>query len=228
MKRKGQKLLSALIGLLLALTTVSPTLATDSAASDRDAGWRLRVYAASIDFNSANGYGRGSRPDYDLDLGFGFGLNAEYRFSRRLGVDLGILGGAAIDVAWNSVGPGEWVWAGYDTLTITPLTVGLDIHLSPDKNVDLYVCPMVAWIHYGGLVVHSGTDWTSTTVKFDEDIGLGLALGLAVPIGQREKWSFAANLAFLESGLESDAWNDGRMTGDYDATILGLGFGYRF
>ena len=203
-------------------------LYAESTLPDGHAGWSLRVYAASIDFDGSDRYNQGTQPDYDLDIGFGFGLSAEYRLSRRIGVDVGILGGAAVDVVLKETGPGEWIWTEYKTLTFTPLSAGLNIHLTPDKDVDVFVRPMLAWIHYGGLTLYSSSDWTASTVEFREDLGVGLALGLGVPFGQRDRWSFAASLAYLESDLESKGWDGHHMTSDYDATILGLGFGYRF
>lgn len=225
MKRNRQHGARVMGALLLASAVAAPAASEEAAF---EPGWQLRVYAASVDFSGGEGYGPNSRPDYDLDVGFGFGIGAEYRFSRRLGVDIGILGAAAIDVTWSTVGPGEWVWSGYDTLTFSPLSAGLDIHLIPDNDVDLYLSPQLAWIHYGGLVVRSGSGWSSATIDFDEDLGLGLALGLAAPLGRRERWAFVANLTFLESSLETDSWSGARVASDYSATILGLGFGYRF
>ena len=225
--RYGQQKAWLGIALLVAVSGLSPAARADG-VTEFEPGWQIRFYAASIDFDSIGGYSSSSRPGYDLDLGFGFGFNGEYRFSPHLGLDLGILGGAAVDVAFNEVGTGEWAWTQYETLTFTPVTAGMAVHLTPDKNVDLYVCPMLAWIHYGGLVVHSHHGWSATTIDFKEDVAFGLALGLGVPFGQRERWSFAANLSYLESGLESEGSGSGRISGDYDATILGLGFGYRF
>jgi hypothetical protein len=227
MTKKGQRRIWPIGILLLVGALVTPAMLPAETA-EMDPGWRIRFYAASIDFDNSNGYGHGSRPGYDIDVGFGLGFNAEYRISPRLGLDLGILGGAAVDVAWNSYEANDWVWAAYDTLSFTPLSVGLDVHLTPRKNVDLYVCPMLAWVHYGGLVVHSGRDWTATTIDFDQDLGVGLGLGLGVPFSERERWFFNANLTYFESSLESDSVIGSRMAGDHDATILGLGLGYRF
>lgn len=224
--RKPQFQLPAFLVLALALATTAAAATTPT--QPQETGWSIRFYAASVDFDSVDGYRGGSRPDYDLDIGFGLGFNAEYRFSRRLGIDLGVLGGAAVDVAWNALRADEWGWTSYDTLTFTPLTAGLDIHLTPDSSVDLFVCPMLAWIHYGGIVIQSAGHWSTTTVDFEEDLGLGLTLGLGVPMGARDRWSFAASLTHLESQLDSDTWSGGRLVGDYDATILGLGVGYRF
>ena len=72
-KRRSAALAGALLVAAVGLA-FPPLLLADS-----DNGWRLRFYAASIDFDSQE-----SR-SYDVDVGFGLGVNAEYRFSPRLG-----------------------------------------------------------------------------------------------------------------------------------------------
>ena len=216
-------------GVLLLLASPAASTTLESRFQNQDPGWSIRFYAASIDFDNTGHSLHGSRPDYEIDIGFGIGVNAEYRLSRRLGLDLGVLGGAAADVAWESLGGGDWVWTAYDTLTFTPLTAGLDIHLTPDSNVDLFICPMLAWIHYGGIVVHSASHWTgTTTIEFEEDLGVGVTLGLGAPFGARGRWFFVANLTHLESRLDGIGAGGGRLAGDYGATIFGLGLGHHF
>jgi hypothetical protein len=213
--------------LLAASVTLAETVPAPVTAPGRD-GWTIRFYVSSIDFDATNGHRGHPYYNQDLDVGFGLGLNAEYRFSRRFGIDLGILGGAAVDVAWNTGDGGNWSWTARDTLTFTPLTAGIDIHLIPDNSVDLAVCPMLTWTHYGGIIVYAEPNWTSTEIHFQEDLGLAVALRLAVPLGERTHWSFTADLTYFESDLDSDIWLGDRLAHDYDVTVFGLGFGYRF
>lgn len=190
--------------------------------ADSDDGWRLRFYAASIDFDSSQ-----SRPRYDLDFGFGLGVNAEYRFSPRLGVDLGVLGGAGVDVAWHELDIEGATVATYDTLTFTPLTAGLNVHLTPRSRVDVYLGPVVGLVQYGSLQVRSGSEGVTTGVRFDEDLAIGATVGLTVPFGQQH-WSFNASVTALDSQLNGSSPNGVRLSENYDATIFGLGCGYRF
>jgi hypothetical protein len=213
--------------LLIASSTLAGT-STDSEQSPYPTGWRIRFYAASIDFNASSGYRSQPSRAQELDVGFGLGLNAEYRLSRRLGLDLGVLGGAAIDVAWNAIDNESWSWTVRDTLTFTPLTAGIDVHLIPDNRVDLVFCPMLTWTHYGGIVVYADTSWASTEIHFQENVGLALALRLGVPLGEHTRWSFAADLTHFESDLQSDIWLGERLQNDYEATVFGVGFGYGF
>ena len=195
-----------------------------------DAGWGLRFYLATIDYNETS---RGPTESiggdaWGIDWGGGVGLNAEYRFSRHLGIDLGVLAGAGVDIAARTVEVGQRTMVVYDTVTFTPLTTGLDIHLTPESRVDVYLCPSVAWVQYGGLTVTADSAvGTTTEVDFDDDFVGALALGLGVPFGNGH-WSFEANATYMEGSMSGSARNGSRLDRDYDMTLFKVGFGYRF
>ncbi len=214
--------------LAVALAAAATFTLTASASAETDTGWQIRFYAAAIDMDDGSGAsGRYGGSSFDFDVGAGVGFNAEYRFTPRLGVDLGILSGAGVDIetAWVPAGNPGWVTS--ETLTFTPLTVGLDIHLTPDARVDFYACPLVALVQYGGLAVRSGPTGVRTEWDFDEDFAVGASLGLGVPFS-RNRWSFQTSLTYLESSVDGGSSNGLRIDGDYDSTIFGFGFGYRF
>jgi hypothetical protein len=218
---------SVLEGVLL--VAVSGLLLTGPAHADADTGWQLRFHLAAIDFDEGSD-GQNRLPGgwrYDIDIGGGVGLNAEYRFSRRLGFDMGLLLGGGFNVEARTLQVGQVTTAAYDTVSFTPLTAGLDIHLTPDSRVDFYACPMIALVHYGSLAVHTGVSGTTTRIDFDQDFALGAALGLGVPFGER-RWSFQANLSYLDASVSGSSGEGVIVSSDNDATILGLGIGYRF
>jgi opacity protein-like surface antigen len=215
-----------LVAVALALPTAAPadTATVDDAYSDT--GWRLRFYAAAINFDDNTG--QLDRGGYGIDVGGGLGVNAEYRFSRRLGFDLGVIGGGGVDIQTRPVHYPAGTWYTHDTLSFTPLTAGLDIHLTPENRVDLYFSPLVALVQYGGLVVRSGPGGVTTHIDFDSDFAIGAALGIGVPFHQQARWSFNANLLYLDSNFDGSSQDGLRLDGDYDATVFGLGLGYRF
>ncbi len=200
----------------------------DTAPADDESGWTLRFYAAAIDFdNSSSGRGPGGR-GYDIDIGGALGINGEYRFSRHVGLDFGALAGGGVDIASRTTYLEGAVWEVHDTLSFTALTAGPDIHLTPGARVDFYICPMVALMQYGGLVIRSsGPTDVVTQVDFDEDFAVGASLGLGVPFGQR-RWSFNTNLTYLDSSLDGTDERGLRLDENYDVTMFGFGFGYRF
>lgn len=200
-------------------------LVPGSARADEETGWRLRFYLASLDFDVETE--AGSSIGYDSTVGGGVGLNAEYRFSRRLGVDVGILGAGGFDISTRVQGPAGGTVVETDTLGFTPLSVGLDVHLTPDQRVDFYLSPLVAWIRYGSVSARTGNGFTATSIEADDDIAPGAALGLTVPIGQKRRWSFVAHLMYLASSLDGSGAEGSRLSSDNNTTVFGLGFGYR-
>jgi opacity protein-like surface antigen len=217
--KKVNRTLVALAALALAWPAVPA-----AADAQVEPGWRLRFSLASMDFDSNLSRGSG----YGIDVGAAVAVNGEYRFNRRLGLDLGAFGGGGVDV----VGHRSWIaWSHvdvYDTMSVGGLTAGLDVHLTPDSRVDVYVCPMVALMQFGGLVFEVDSHRWTTAVDFDEDLALGASLGLSVPFGERQSWWFNTYLTHLESTLNGGDRTDLRIEEDYDVSMFGLGFGYRF
>ena len=211
--------LVAALALVVAWTALPPT-----AHAELEPGWRLRFAVTTIDFDSDRRAGSG----FNIDIGGGVTVNAEYRFNRRLGLDLGLLAGGGMDVIGQDATIGVVDWTVYDTMSVTGLTAGLDIHLTPESRVDLYVCPVVALMQYGALVFEAGPGGQWTGVDFDEDLAVGAGLGLGVPFGERRSWSFNANLTYLASSLNGSDHGDLRTEEDHDLTMFGLGLGYRF
>ena len=109
---------------LLALCAAGPVRADDAS------GWRLRVDLAFVE--PSNDAGRGT-VFAEFDTSAGIGVRAEYQFSRRLGIDFGFLTTAGVDASASLGGT-----ASFDITSFTPLIVGVDFHLTPDRRVDLY------------------------------------------------------------------------------------------
>jgi hypothetical protein len=113
----------------LALATVACLVLAARAEADADRGWRLRIYAAAVDFADSGGFGWG-RTQYEAEVGAGFGANLEYRFSRRVGLDLGVLAGASAEFETQT----RPMLRVRDTITFTPVTAGVNVHLTPRRT----------------------------------------------------------------------------------------------
>jgi len=200
--------------------------AADARAGDDD-GWRLRV-----DFGFFDPGGNGITIDTgtttvrsDLDGGGGAGVRGEYQLSRRLGVEIGFFSGASVDIDVGvSGGTSSTV---VEVSSYTFLAPGLDVHLTPDAKVDLYIGPQLAWVNYSDVEVGVLPGSVGTGVSVDTDLGFGGILGLDVPVGERKRWTFQMNLRYLDTKMEGDATTP-RLEADFDLTIFSLGFGYRF
>lgn len=186
-------------------------------------GWRLSFQAAGLDLDTSISESRAN----EVDFGGGVGVNAEYRFSRRLGLDLGVFAGGGMDIVIGAVGSGRTPWYSQESFAFTPVTFGLDVHLPTGRNVDVYVGPLVAVVHYGSLSVRVGNTGVSTRVSVDTDVAAGATLGLGVTFAH-QRWSFESRLTYLDSRLRGEAPPDIRIDTDCDAVLFGIGFGYRF
>lgn len=201
--------------------------AAAGAQAGEETGWRLRV-----DFGFFDPAGDGIVIDTgtttvrsDFDGGGGVGVRGEYRMSRRLGFEIGFFSGASVDVDVR-VSSGTSTTA-VEVSGFTAFTPGLDVHLTPDAKVDLYLGPQLAWVNYSDVEVGVPPDSAGTSVSVGTDLGIGAILGLDVPVGERRRWMFQTSLRYMDTQMEGDVATP-RLDADFDPTIFSLGFGYRF
>ena len=230
MKAPRQALFLALCSILLAGASSAQT--------------QLRAHAQGVNSNTDTlslGTDYGSQP--------GLYLGVEMKVSERLGVEVG--------AAWT-----EFEQAGnYDiffasvavesTVRMMPVTVALDIHLTPHSRHDFYVAPKIGYAFFDDLEIDTqvslsgfpfpivpgfpslltfSTDLdlpsSSTSIGVDDQMVYGLRLGYDVPIGSGDSWIFSSSLDYMDVDLElSQA--AGASQG-LDPLAIGLGLSYRF
>ena len=192
------------------------------AQGTQDPGWSARLSATTI-LGTAGG-------SFDPELGWGVGI--EYRFSRRLGVELGI---SQADVV-NSVEAGFIIAAPFtieSRLSAMPLLAQLDIHLTPDSPVDLYLGPVVGYIRYGDLETRirgfEGETIPVVVTPVDDGFAWGVHAGLDVPLG-RSRSFFEAGISYLDAKAESSLGlaADNDLVFDIDPLVIRAGIGMRF
>lgn len=196
-------------------------------ASAGEPGWAIRVSGAWLDPDFAYRQVEGDEEiRIDVDSEIGFALDLEYRFSNRLGVDVG--------VTWVEFGtpltvtvPDVITVRLDDDLRFTPLTAALNVYLTPSSAVDLYVAPMVAWVQYGDLEYElEGVG--RLAVEIDDDLAWGGLVGVDVPIGE-QGWMVTGAVSYLVTDLDgTDRTEGGRQSFDFDTLVIRLGLGYRF
>ncbi len=213
------------VALALALTG-----AASAAVPEQEEGWRIRANGFWVD---GGGIERTDVPHFwysSDDAGAGLGVNGEYRISPYLGVEMGLMAGAETDMVFvASTGP-EGTFLASDTLAMSAVCAGLNVHLSPNTRADVYLGPMVAYVNYENIAAGSfgpgPIDRYYAEVRFENDLAFGASLGLDVPVG-KGGWLFNANVRYIASELDGSGPGP-RQTVDHDPLFVGVGFGYRF
>ncbi len=159
-----------------------------------------------------------------FDTGAGAGLRAERRLTDLLGIEFGVFSAGSLDVE-SSIAPGM-VRSRVSLGSITPITLGLNAHLTRGSAIDLYVGPQVGLVRYGTLDIRTGTGDVTERVSADDNFAWGVILGLDVPLG-RHGWSVQGSVRYLDIDLDSSS-GTAFVTGDMNPTIVSIGVGYTF
>ncbi len=205
--------------------------ALPGAALASEKGWTLRFgpVGVSSDLNDHNVDGYRSRHGAHGSGGAGLAVNAEYRFARRLGVELGVMAAANVDarVAYRGAPYSS------NALAFTPVTAGLNIHLTPDRKVDFYMGPLLAYISYQNLSFSNyswNENWSTpqyVDLGIDNDFAVGANLGLDIRFGA-SNWMLTTGLKYLDTSVDARSHDGGRAEVEFDPVIFSLGAGYRF
>ncbi len=197
-----------------------------SADDPFEPSWRLAVDFAAIrsDGDVAAVVVDGASTTIDFDNAAGFGLRGEYRFSEMLGLELGMLATASIDITAGIFDDSAGADVGLQSYS--PVSLGLNFYPSIDGRVDVYAGAFLANNNYGRVRTGATADFTGVRVSADSDIGWGLVLGMEVPLGKKG-WFVHANARYIDASIEGerDALS---IDGDFNPTVFALGFGYRF
>jgi len=166
----------------------------------------------------------GERIPFNAGNGYGFGIDLEYRVSRRLGIDFGILTATpVIDVLIDEVG----VISASAKPRITPLYAGLNVHLTPDSPLDLYIGPMLAYVIYSSFDLVVDPWFLTEGYVTQNDFGIGVNLGLDIRLGDAG-WLFTAAFKYLDTTLVASPPDESIGRTDIDPMIFSIGVGYRF
>jgi len=172
---------------------------------------------------AANGIDEWAR--YTADAEFGFGIDFEYRASRRLGIDFGVLTASPeLDVVYDEAP----VITATAKPRITPIYAGLNVHLTPDSRFDLFIGPVLAYVVYSGFdLVVDPAFLTEEGFVSENDLGVGVNLGLDVRLGDGG-WLLTAAFKYLDTTLEASPPDEVAGWTAIDPKIFSIGVGYRF
>lgn len=219
------------IGMLAGLTLGSAAAAAGPA--DPGAGsWTLRGFGAWV---NTTGDRLRSGPPIDnfapvvefsltLDDGTGAGLALEYRATRRLGIEaLAILADLDATFRLRTLAPVALEEQETRDLGTDLLGVGLNVHLTPGRRIDLYAGPLIALVRYDDF--RSDLEAGSLQAEFDDDTALGVTLGADIALGNSGKWACSLALRRLWSSTEVV---DSIFELDVDPLIASAGIAYRW
>ena len=190
-------------------------------------GWRLRLAGIYVDpdFSGTGTDDDGNPIQVEAKGDTGLSLRAEYRFSRRLGFELGLWRSNA-DFAVDFSGPSGNLRL-VASPSMTPLTAGLLVHLLPDRSVDLYLAGRFAYVFYGDATLEE-PGLGRQDFRADDDLSWSLALGADVPLGDGD-WGLHFELAHLDTRLTLTNVDDGEVSDlEIDPLVVSAGVVYRF
>ncbi len=191
-----------------------------------DERWVLRFAVVSMDPGGTSVVvpETGEEISYSSSSGIGLGIDLEYRASKRLGIDFGVLSASPnVDV---EVGEEPFTVSGSGDLNTTPLYAALNIHLTPDSRFDLYVGPLVAYVKYDGFKLAAGPGLIEEFTT-ENDFAFGGVVGLDIGLGDG-RYVLNAAVRYIDTTLEATSSDGGLGKTDIDPTIYSVGVGFRF
>ncbi|MEM9598147.1 MAG: OmpW family outer membrane protein [Acidobacteriota bacterium] len=214
---------------LVGTFTITMMLLAGGYAAAED--WTLRGGAAWIDPSIDT-----AGIDFDSDGDLGFQASIERRFSPLLGVEIGALHGES-SFSYESDVLTDVRFRQESEFDLTALTAGLNFHLKPGRNVDLYFGPLLAYIDFGDIQV---TDQRlidgvvdselSTEGESTDEFAWGAQIGADIGFSDGP-WGLNLSAKYLDSSFDVSPKNiqDAPSTEiEFDPWILGMGFSYRF
>ena len=204
---------------------VALSICYDAAAAD---SWQVRANFLAID-PRAGGSDEQVIEDAEIftfiDHDNRFGFSAERRLSGRLGLELGLFQ-ASPDLAVSVFDHGSGEALGdVDSLDLFSVTVGLNVHLTPNRRADVYFGPLVAWVSAGDL--NLGNSGDTQHFKIGDEVVPGAVVGVDVRI-KESKWGFNASIRYLDYSFMPTAEDGAGVEVQFDPVIIGLGASYKF
>ncbi len=213
----------------LVLTLALAAMAAPTHAQDDK--WHLRFGGIWVepDADFAGVDSSGNSVAVGAEDAIGLGLAFERRLNRRLGIELaGLL--AEPDIIVGSGFDGGPVLDATEGVSLRAITLGLNVHLTPDKPVDLYAGPFLAHVTYGNLrfVAEDNSGRVDVGVSSSDNFTVGAQIGADVGFGD-SPWSLNLVGRYLDSSLDVVTGEERRVRElGIDSLSFGVGVGFRF
>ncbi len=224
--------------LLIGLACLAAALLAMPATAG-DGQWHLRVQAVWVqpDLDWRMSPAPGDVVSVDADDAWGLGVSGEYQVSDLLGVELGIMRAVPdVNILLEDTLLGVSLKA-TDDLTMTPLSIGLNFHLTPGQRFDLYLGPFLAYVLYSDLEwrVNETIDVGGVPIVIDEtlrmsvanDLAYGAVAGVDIPVGSRG-WYLSGTLKYMATELDITDPDGDSENLSLDPIIVAIGVRYSF
>jgi len=204
----------------------------------RPASWTLRPFVGKLDTDDTvrQGWEGGNiRRNWLLDGGEAVGAQAEVKFREWLGLGFGLmLHRHELHFMFDS--PTAWLMDDDDLDGYTAF-VGPLFHLTPQRRVDVFLGPLVAYTDWQSVDLDIGTDpgdarfSSRVSPSFDSELTFGFQVGVDIPFGE-SRWGLYTGLMYFEADAEADDDPDfpfpDAFTLGVDPLSLNLGFSFDF
>ncbi|HVS65700.1 MAG TPA: hypothetical protein VMT85_19590 [Thermoanaerobaculia bacterium] len=200
--------------------------------------WTLRPFVGRMDTDDEVRQaweGGDIRRNWLLDGGVALGAQAEVKFREWLGLGFGaMLHRHELHFMFDT--PTAWLMDDDDLDGFT-LFAGPLFHVTPQRRVDIFLGPLIAYTDWQGVDLDIGTvpddDRFSSRVSasFDSEVTLGFQVGVDIPFGE-SRWGLYAGLLYFEVDAEADDDPDfpfpDAFTLGVDPVSLNLGLSFDF
>lgn len=226
----------AMLALALLVMTVPAADAQDKT------GWNMRLNATWTipDERTVNEAVPGYQVETNTAETFGLALSGEFRFSPRLGLELGAQAGydASVKYTVRDVMTGEIVGDDLDPhpgdeMRFTLVDLALNIYLSSGAG-ELYVGPVIGFLTFSDTHVRAGSEDPVFIIENDGDFAYGAVVGFDAGAAD-SPWFFTSSIKYIVSSYDASIsspiappFDFGTTEVDFDSWIFRLGLGYRF
>jgi hypothetical protein len=171
--------------------------------------WTLRPFLGRMDTDDTIRQaweGGDVRRNWLLDGGVAAGVEAEYRFRPWFGLSFGaLLQRHELHFMFDT--PSVWLMDD-DDLDGYTLFAGPLFHLTPDRRVDFFLGPLVAYTDWQGVDLDIGSApapfSSRVPADFDSELTFGLQAGVDIPFRPDGRWGLYVGLMYFELDAEAD------------------------
>jgi outer membrane protein W len=137
------------------------------------------------------------------DSAIGTQLGLEYRFTHLIGGEVSVLQ-VSHEITEGVIDFSGSHEAKFGHLTAWPIQFGANFHVIRNRNIDLYLGPVIGWVIWGDLnpTAAAQRDVTIGSIKMHDDLAWGVNVGVDLPFANH--WVLSFDLRDLDYSARTD------------------------